>query len=244
MDGTRFVELADGQLRLWGAMLLCTLVNSVCVSGHLSGPMYFCRTISERWEETPLWLALPSLVVQAHTYPWSREMLGGRFLQRQSLLPGENHPSSPPPRLPDSASLPGHAHEDTTCLWISSKLVSLQTLGTCGKEGKAQRISLSGIKLPQKDDVLLWGLRQGQGSEKGKGTVIQCHLHNSSAAGFTWKENCHVWHDAGRETNTKSWAKMTNPTSMPWNELQHRARGAPWRADLAHLFWNSKHQSA
>ena len=91
----------------WGYEEPCCCAHwwTVSVSVYLSGPVYFCRTISEKWEETPLWLALPSLVVQAHTYPWSREMLRGRFLQRQSLLPGENHPSSPPPRLPDSASL-------------------------------------------------------------------------------------------------------------------------------------------
>ena len=48
----------------------------------------------------------------------------------------------------------GHKESDTTERLLFH-FVSMQTLGTCGKEGNAQRISLWGIKLPQKDDVLL-----------------------------------------------------------------------------------------
>lgn len=84
-------------------------------------------------------------MVQAHTYPWSWEMLGGHFLQRQTVLPGENCPSSPPPRLPDSPLLPAHTYGDTC-----RSLVSLQTLGACGKEGKAQRSPYGVLNSPKR----------------------------------------------------------------------------------------------
>lgn len=102
-------------------MLFCTMVNSVCVSVHLSGHVYFCRINPERGRKRHCFrLALHSLAVQVHTYPRSRGMLRSHFLQRQTLLSGENPPRPQAPAPPGSAPPLAQARGDTagavTCL--------------------------------------------------------------------------------------------------------------------------------
>ena len=132
------------------------------MSVHLSGHVYFCRINPERGIKSHCFrLALHSLAVQVHTYPRSRGMPRGHFLQRQTLLSGENPPLPRHlcclalhrlwHRLVGTLQAPSPVFE----LALEKPPVSMQIAETCGKEGKAKRISLRGIKLPRKDDALL-----------------------------------------------------------------------------------------